>query len=304
MELSEIATFLAVVEASSFSDAAQKLFISQSTLSGRIQSLEKDLKAPLFNRGKGIRNISLTPQGQTFLPIAQKYEALWKETEKIITNNLKPPLTISAITSISSFILPEVYKNFSLQHPEVNVHFLTNHASESYSLMESRLADVAFVTFLQYSKQVVAIPLYTEEMVLVCNENIKLKSPVHPSELDVSQGIFHQGDKAIEEWQQYWFGSSTIPKLLSDNVHQFTAIMENCPSWCILPATICSQLNSSMLLNFHTLTTAPKQRTVYMLLRKNEPASDDIIDLLANLRETVKHPGVEWLAEHGLSYIF
>ena len=53
MTRAEIQAFLAVVECGSFSSAADNLFLSQSTLSGRIQTLEQELNMTLFRRGKG-----------------------------------------------------------------------------------------------------------------------------------------------------------------------------------------------------------------------------------------------------------
>ncbi|PWL49597.1 MAG: hypothetical protein DBY39_00685 [Clostridiales bacterium] len=61
------------------SKSAQKLYITQPTLSNRIHSLEKDLNATLFLRKKGMREMQLTDIGHQFVPIAEKWQDLWKE---------------------------------------------------------------------------------------------------------------------------------------------------------------------------------------------------------------------------------
>lgn len=58
-------TFLAVVAAGNFSGAAERLHVTQSTVSARIQTLERQLGAVLLKRGRG--GAELTPAGQRFL---------------------------------------------------------------------------------------------------------------------------------------------------------------------------------------------------------------------------------------------
>lgn len=58
-------TFLAVVAAGNFVGAAERLHITQSTVSARIQTLERQLGARLLQRGRG--GAELTPAGQRFL---------------------------------------------------------------------------------------------------------------------------------------------------------------------------------------------------------------------------------------------
>lgn len=58
-------TFLAVVAAGNFVGAAERLHITQSTVSARIQALERQLGAVLLRRGRG--GAELTPAGQRFL---------------------------------------------------------------------------------------------------------------------------------------------------------------------------------------------------------------------------------------------
>ena len=52
--------------------AAQALYITQPTLSARLQTLEDEVGTPLFVRGKGLRRLELTDAGSRFLPLAQR----------------------------------------------------------------------------------------------------------------------------------------------------------------------------------------------------------------------------------------
>ena len=70
MELSEIEAFVAISRAGGFTRAALLLHLSQPAISRRIELLERELGAPLFDRFPG--GIRLTQAGESFLPYAQQ----------------------------------------------------------------------------------------------------------------------------------------------------------------------------------------------------------------------------------------
>ncbi len=85
MTQQDINIFLALVEKRNLSKAASALYMSQSTLSHRLNMLEKELNATLFTRQKGHRTLELTPFGHDFIHIAERWTALWAETQELHT---------------------------------------------------------------------------------------------------------------------------------------------------------------------------------------------------------------------------
>jgi len=69
MNIYQLRYFLAIAETHNFSRAAERVFVSQPTLSAGIKKLETELGTLLFNRNK--RNITLTEAGLRFLPRAR-----------------------------------------------------------------------------------------------------------------------------------------------------------------------------------------------------------------------------------------
>ncbi|OUR77471.1 hypothetical protein A9Q83_11005 [Alphaproteobacteria bacterium 46_93_T64] len=69
MDIYQLRYFLAIAETRNFSRAAERVFVSQPTLSAGIKKLETELGAQLFNRSK--RNTTLTEVGLRFLPRAR-----------------------------------------------------------------------------------------------------------------------------------------------------------------------------------------------------------------------------------------
>jgi DNA-binding transcriptional LysR family regulator len=76
MDVELARTFLAIVAAGSFVRAAERLNISQTTVSARVRSLEEQLRRPLFVRNK--TGASLTPAGEQFLRHAPALVQLWE----------------------------------------------------------------------------------------------------------------------------------------------------------------------------------------------------------------------------------
>ena len=73
MTTEEIEAFLAICEAKSISKAAEKLYISQPSLSTKLKTLEQETGCTLLARRKGQRELSLTEAGRRFYDLAVQY---------------------------------------------------------------------------------------------------------------------------------------------------------------------------------------------------------------------------------------
>lgn len=76
MDIELARTFLEIVSTRSFIRAADRLNVSQTTVSARVRSLEERLGRPLFVRNKA--GVSLTPAGEQFLRYAPTFVQLWE----------------------------------------------------------------------------------------------------------------------------------------------------------------------------------------------------------------------------------
>ena len=84
---------IALVEEGSFSKAANRLFVSQPSISQLIKKIELQLGTPLIERGH--REIILTPAGESFYNTAKKY--------KLRSDSLKMLFLIFVIVIVASF---------------------------------------------------------------------------------------------------------------------------------------------------------------------------------------------------------
>lgn len=122
MTVKQIRAFLAVAQSLSFAVACQRLHLSQSALSLTIKALEEGLGGRLFSRTT--RNVALTPEGESLLPLARRLIAEWDNAEDEIRQRFtlqRGRVTLAAIPSFAGNLLPSILKDFRVRYPKVNV---------------------------------------------------------------------------------------------------------------------------------------------------------------------------------------
>jgi DNA-binding transcriptional LysR family regulator len=147
MTLSQLQILIAVAEHNSFSEAALKLRLSQSSVSSAIAMLEDQLGTVLFSRGR--HGARLTPVGERIIIQARKMVQLQEEIlrEARLSNSLKGgEIRIASFRSITTHVLSGVIAQFRQQFPEVLVSILekTDIRMIEDDLRQGR-ADVGFI---------------------------------------------------------------------------------------------------------------------------------------------------------------
>jgi DNA-binding transcriptional LysR family regulator len=120
MDIKQLESFITVVNEKSFSRAAEKLFMTQPTITNHIQNLENELETTLLNRTN--KNISLTDSGKILFEHAVNIINI-KETVQYELNKLKGKieghLAICSSSIPSQYILPPIMKSFTDEFPGV-----------------------------------------------------------------------------------------------------------------------------------------------------------------------------------------
>jgi DNA-binding transcriptional LysR family regulator len=127
LDLYKLEIFARVVEAGSFSGAAEKLLMTQSGVSQHIHDLEASLGVHLFVRGH--RGVSLTPAGQMLHEYTRRILALVAEAVNEVTNVAELPsgqVSMGATPGVGVYLLPEWMQSFRQQYPKLTVMLQTN----------------------------------------------------------------------------------------------------------------------------------------------------------------------------------
>lgn len=147
MDIPSLTAFLTVAECGSFSQAAEKLHLTQPAVSKRIAALESHLDTQLFDRTG--RQINLNEAGRILMPKARQMLELMKDTRQEITNlrtQVKGPLSMATSHHIGLRRLPEILKEFSKTYPEVtlDIHFVDSEVA--YDMLNRGEIELGVIT--------------------------------------------------------------------------------------------------------------------------------------------------------------
>ncbi|KAA0014701.1 LysR family transcriptional regulator [Billgrantia pellis] len=122
MTVKQLRAFLAVAQTLSFTQACERLHLSQPALSLAIKGLEETLGGALLIRST--RSVRLTPEGETLLPLAKRLLADWDNAEELLRQRFTLQLgrvALAAMPSIACNRLPHALRVFRERFPRVNV---------------------------------------------------------------------------------------------------------------------------------------------------------------------------------------
>src|SRR3954447_10266082 len=143
--LRQLRAYLAVLEASSFSEAAKAMHLSQAALSGLIKELENRVGVRLLDRTT--RKVSASAVGETFAPMARRVLSRLDEGLDNLTNpkELRRGLVrVAAPETLSCTLLPELIAGYNNSHPGVDVRFDDVPIQEVLAGLQNGSTDIGF----------------------------------------------------------------------------------------------------------------------------------------------------------------
>ncbi|MEQ1533692.1 MAG: LysR family transcriptional regulator [Sideroxydans sp.] len=167
--LKQIRAFCQVVRSGSITLAAQKLFLSQPSVTLQIQALERELKTTLFERrGPTMR---LTPDGDALYalaePLVQGVDGLHANFEAQHGRLESGELNIGAGESTILYILPEVVSRFTKAYPGIHLRLHNETGRDGLKMLKSDEIDFAVGSMLDVPDDITYQPLVTFDPVLI-----------------------------------------------------------------------------------------------------------------------------------------
>lgn len=184
MEFRQLESFCAVVRYQSFTKAAEKLYISQPTISTHIRMLEQEFNSRLIIRTT--KNIEITPHGKELFACAQKIFTLKNDLIQKWSEENKKIIRIGASTIPADYILPEVLPLFCQKYPDIQLHI---HQNDSGNILQSILNGkftIGMVGMKSFEKELDFVPFFHDEIVMI--------TPKQENFLHFSQKAFNQDD--------------------------------------------------------------------------------------------------------------
>lgn len=164
MELKQLRSFAAVVRYESFTEASQRLHLSQPTVSAHVRALEEELGRRLILRTT--KRLEVTPLGREVSRRAEDILELERQMEALCAQDGKRIIRLGASTIPSAYVLPQLLPEFGRTHPEV---YFTVQQTNSQGVADG-LTDGLFDVGLMGMKpdgQLGCIPFCRDRMVLI-----------------------------------------------------------------------------------------------------------------------------------------
>ena len=177
MDMKQLQSFTAVVKYRSFTKAAERLYLSQPTISTHIRNLEEELGTCLIIRTK--RSVDVTPRGQELYECACNILSLRDNLIRRWSSTGNSIIQLGASTIPSAYILPEILPAYGKAHPEA---YFIIHQSDSRGVIEGILNgnfDLGMIGMKYDHEDLTCIPFYLDRMVLI--------TPVNPHFLSLKE---------------------------------------------------------------------------------------------------------------------
>lgn len=198
-KFSDMSTFVAVIDATSFSEAARRLGTTKSLVSQRIRQLEKRLGCALLTRGRPLR---LTEAGDAFYSDCTRILQDLEHAEASVQDrqtSLSGTLRIAAPTAFTPRHLAPLIARFALRYPQLSIDLETQ--DKVVNLQDGHF-DVAVRLGTLHDSGLVARPL-TENRHLICASPdylTRMGRPEHPRDLHRHDGLIYYNREPNGMW--------------------------------------------------------------------------------------------------------
>ena len=173
--LMHLTVFDAVATHNNFTRAAATLGLSQPALSRTVRDLERELGVPLFDRSS--RRVTLTADGRVFHAVTKRILGGYQEGIATFQNYRAGEagvLTVAALPSVASLLLPAVIAGFLEQHPAVHVRVLDSPSKVVVEDVRHGRAEFGVTDLDRAPSDLVAEPLWVDHFVALVHAGSSL----------------------------------------------------------------------------------------------------------------------------------
>jgi len=171
MDLMQLEMFVATAEARGPQRAAQRVFRTQSAVSMALLKLEGEIGAPLFDRSNRGAYI-LTATGELLYASAKRLLGLRDDALAEIRelHSLEQGrVRIGANESAGVYLLPRLIESFRKKHPKVRIDVTRQNSMQLIHDIREHVVDLALISFSPDEKDVEALPIMNDELILVAS---------------------------------------------------------------------------------------------------------------------------------------
>jgi LysR family transcriptional regulator, transcriptional activator of the cysJI operon len=176
MQIETLKIFCDLVETGSFSQAAERNFVTQSAVSQQVRGLEEKFKRRLLERVRGRREVRLTDAGQSFYEesrsVIAAYEGL-QERMRSLHGGVSGTIRVATVYSIGLHELPPLVRRFMALYPQAKIDLEYSRTTRIVRDCLSGAIELGIVAYPEKRRGLNITPLPGDRLVLIC-------PPAHP----------------------------------------------------------------------------------------------------------------------------
>ena len=285
MDERDFELLLSLKETKNITRTAEKLYITQSSLSKRIQAIEKELDIKLLLRSR--KGVSFTPQGEIVLKnIEEAHETLLKMRRELISSKdyVSGSLNVGASINYTMFRIPELLEEYKKKYPKVSLHLSSAQSRDLHQKLSQGKIDLAIIRG-DYQ--------WSGEKVLLSRERICAIKSSNDRDKNIKDLPFigRKTDPSFERELANWFNEkSIIPNvdgITVDNIMTCVEMVERGLGWSIVPE-ICLDNFKGIINPLSFNDGEPFVRSTYIMYNRDAyklPQVKAFIDLLKLSKE-------------------
>jgi LysR family hydrogen peroxide-inducible transcriptional activator len=294
MEIHQLKYVVAVAQEKHFQKAADRVHISQPTLSQQIQKLEKELGVYLFERSP--HHVNLTPDGERFLPYAI---SILDTIDKVESNIKKDSQTLSGrvslgvIPTIGPYLLPSVIKILKRKAPGLTLELHDLTTSLLLEHLRHGKIQIALLALPINEKNIANLSIGEEPFYLAVAKNHPLAQKKHVTPKDFADQqllVLQEGHCFREQSLEYCKLASNSPRIIFqgsslNSVMRLTAAKEGVtfvPKMAALP-------KENPLLKFIPFSSPQPLRELGVIWRMSAPLGTSENMVINCIQEALKN---------------
>ena len=194
--IKQLEYFVAVAKASNFRKAAQKLGVSQPTLTMQIAAMEEEMGLQLFDRSRA--GTLLTPAGRDLLPVARDILEQYDQLGSVIegrNRQLGGSFRLGVSPTLGQSVLPELMGPLHKRYPDLQLHIREDIPQNLGQGLDAGTYDIILSVLPMHTGDYKVRPLFTEPMRVV----VPLENPLAQKEKLYARDLLQQKVLSIDE---------------------------------------------------------------------------------------------------------
>ena len=245
MQIAQLKAFIAIAEAGLFSEAAERLFITQPAISKRIASLEEYYGTQLIDRSS--KRARLTEAGTLLLPRARQILTNLTESKQFIAdmhNKVSGQLSIATSHHIGLRRLPDHLRSYKANHPEVRLDFHFMDSEEACKNVADGSIEMGIVTLPLRTDPALKTSHLWEDKLLVCcsvTHDLASKTITDPGQLCEYDAILPGKETFTRQILNQYFSKTEyrLNIIMESNYLETLGMMAAVGiGWTVLPETM------------------------------------------------------------------